>query len=50
MDRFGRLENGEFGIISRKDLESHPCSAEELGLSGTEHKFFPIVENQRTTL
>ena len=24
------------------ELESHTCSAEELGISGTEHKFLPI--------
>ena len=32
------------------ELGSHPCSAEELGLSGTEHKFWPMVDSKRSTL
>ena len=31
-------------------LESHVCSAEELGLSGRDHKFWPVSRSQETFL
>ena len=38
----------ENGVFSRNDyeLETHKCSAEELGLSGNNHKMWPIKKDQ----
>ena len=43
MSRWEVLENGEidFRLI---DVDSHPCSEEELGLTGNNSKFYPIHE------
>ena len=43
MSRWNVLENGEidYELI---DVDSHPCSEEELGLTGDDSKFYPIHE------
>ena len=56
--RYGRIvfkltevgfnEEGILQIYSSKELESHQCSKEELGLLGTDHKFFPINRQQKS--
>ena len=40
---YGQNENGEF-FSSINELETHACGEEELGLSGDDHKFWPIRE------
>ena len=46
---FRLLEDGQ-----RKDdwyeLESHQCTREELGLEGSDHKFWPAKKSQENTL
>ena len=47
---FGLNEEGNYEVFSAKELQSHQCSLEELGLAGTDHKFFPISQKQRRSL
>ena len=42
-----QLENGEIDY-SETEIETHFCSSEELGLSGTDHSFWPINEAQKS--
>ena len=46
---WGPDENGVFSI-SNIELDTHPCSPEELGLSGSDHSIWPINESQKTGL
>ena len=41
---WGANENGEFSFIDT-ELKTHACSAEELGISGEDHKFWPIYKH-----
>lgn len=56
---YGRLVFNKFNIglgdngnvaYESKELASHLCSSEELGLSGTEHKFWPIKPQKKKAL
>ena len=40
---WGRDEQGQF-YARDYDIASHVCTSEELGLSGSNHKFWPINE------
>ena len=44
---FQFIKDGVFGVNSYTELKPHQCSMEELGLVGTDHKFFPINEKQK---
>ena len=41
---WGINENGVYSL--NNELETHICSSEELGLSGTNHKMWPINKSQ----
>ena len=47
--KWGLDENGQFSY-STTELESHKCSSEELGLSGTNQKIWPIKQAQEQAL
>ena len=41
------LESGEL-VYRFTDVDSHPCSEEELGLTGDNSKFYPLHETSLT--
>lgn len=43
-------EYGNIDSWGYKELESHVCSHEELGLTGTDHRFWPIKKSQQEAL
>ena len=50
MYHWGLDETGQKFFYSRTDLESHKCTLEELGLSGSDHKFWKINKYQESSL
>ena len=42
---WGPTEDGNF-FMGYSEVESHPCTTEELGLTGTDRKIWPVTELQ----
>ena len=45
----GLNEQGIFGLLSEEEIGSHPCTLEEVGLAGSNPKFFPVTLQHKRT-